>query len=356
MPKNSSSRKITRRDSSHATTSRKRQHVELTLSEDVRFRLKRTGLDRFEFLHNALPELDLDEVDTTIKFLGRHLRLPIMISCMTGGYQDALKINRDLAEICEEETIAMGVGSQRQALENSAFHQTFKVVREVAPNIPIIGNIGAAEVANIRDVAPLKRLAEMIRADAFAVHLNPLQEFLQPEGSPNFRGVLEGIQQLVNNLGIPIIVKEIGAGISGGVAKRLLDVGVRIIDVAGAGGTSWAGVESLRRKEKELSLFWDWGIPTAESIQQIAKLKETNPTLTIIGSGGITNGMEAAKSLALGADLVASARPFLTTLVQKKKTGLREFIHEWEETIRGAMFLTGSRNIDALQNARLVEY
>ena len=356
MPKKSSSRKISRRDSSHVTTSRKRQHVELTLSEDVRFRAKRSGLDRFDFVHNALPELDLAAVDTTTEFLGRHLRLPIMISCMTGGYKDALKINRDLAEVCEEEMIAMGVGSQRQALENSAFHETFRVVREVAPSIPIIGNIGAAEVARMLDVAPLKRLAEMIRADAFAVHLNPLQEFLQPEGSPNFRGVLAGIQRLVNNLGIPIIVKEIGAGISGTVAKRLLDVGVRIIDVAGAGGTSWAGVESLRRKEEHPSLFWDWGIPTAHSLQQVAKLREAEAGLTLIGSGGITNGMEAAKCIALGADLVASARPLLVTLVQKKKKGLRDLIREWEETIRGVMFLTGSRNIADLQNVRLVEY
>jgi len=356
MPKKSSSRKFSRRDTSHVTISRKRQHVELTLSEDVRFKGKHTGLDRFDFVHNALPELDLAAVDTTTEFLGHHVHLPIMISCMTGGYADALSINRDLAEVCEEEMIAMGVGSQRQAMENSAFHKTFGVVREVAPNIPIVGNIGAAEVARMHNVTPMQRLAELIRADAIAVHLNPLQEFLQPEGSPNFHGVLDGIERLVNDLDIPIIVKEIGAGISIAVARKLLDVGVRIIDVAGAGGTSWAGVESLRRREKYPSLFWDWGIPTSHSLEQVAKLKEVESTLKVIGSGGITNGMEAAKCIALGADLVASARPFLVTLVEKKKRGLRNFIHEWKETIRGVMFLTGSRTIADLQTTRLVEY
>jgi isopentenyl-diphosphate delta-isomerase len=210
----------------------------------------------------------------------------------------------------------MGVGSQRQAIENAEYHASFSVVRHAAPGIPIIGNIGAAEVARMRDASVVQRLVDLIGADAFAVHLNPLQELLQPEGSTNFRGVLAGIEMLVDQLRIPVIVKEIGAGISAGTARRLLEAGVRIIDVAGAGGTSWAGVEILRSGTAASSdPFWDWGIPTADAITDIAKLKDASGTMSIIASGGITNGVECAKAIALGADMTAAARPLLQRLM-----------------------------------------
>jgi isopentenyl-diphosphate delta-isomerase len=340
------------------TPSRKKEHVNLTVKRDVSFREKRTGFDQWEFVHNALPEIDFADISTETAFLSKRLAFPFMISCMTGGYADAKRINKNLAEVCEEQCIAMGVGSQRQALEDTTYHSSFSVVREVAPTIPIVGNIGAAEVAKLVDVSPVQRLADLIRADAFAVHLNPLQEFLQPEGNVNFRGVLGGIEKLVRGLSIPVIVKEIGAGISKNVAERLINAGVTIIDVAGAGGTSWAGVEILRRKEgingqRQWQQFWDWGIPTAEALKQVSTLKPSSPALTLIASGGIASGLEAAKAIALGADLTASARPMLQVLTASGKKGLSIHLEQWMKEFKGAMFLVGASTIRELQRAQI---
>ncbi|MGE5316297.1 MAG: type 2 isopentenyl-diphosphate Delta-isomerase [Acidobacteriota bacterium] len=339
------------------TSSRKKDHVDLTINKDVAFRRKTAGFESWEFVHNALPELDFSEITTETVFAGRTLAFPFMISCMTGGYPDAERINRELAEVCQECRIAMGVGSQRQAIEHTAYHRSFSIVRSSAPDIPIIGNIGAAEVARMTDAGVVRRLAELIGADAFAVHLNPLQEFLQPEGSTSFKGVLQGIEMLVRSLGIPVIVKEIGAGISQQVARRLMDAGVTMIDVAGAGGTSWAGVELLRSASHQVGRndapeenpFWDWGIPTTDALVEIAPLKSANPNLVIIASGGIASGMDCAKAVALGADLAASARPMLKRLESGGQEGLRTMISEWVRTFKGAMFLTGARDIAALQ-------
>ena len=343
-----------RRSRQHTTSSRKQQHVQLTLTRDVGFRSKTTGLEKLEFVHNALPEIDLKEVDTSSMFLGRRLALPLLITGMTGGYREAQAINRRLAEAAQEAGIAMGVGSQRQAMEYADFHRTFSVVRQAAPDIPIIGNLGAAEVASLQDSSPVQRLADLVGADAFAVHLNPLQEYLQPEGTPSFRGVLDGIERLVRTLTVPVIVKEIGAGISAEVARRLYDIGVRIIDVAGAGGTSWAGVEILRQKPGTRSAaFWDWGIPTAEALRAVVALGRERGDLTVIASGGITSGMDAAKCLALGASLVGSARPVLSALARKGRRGIRTLFDSWRDELRGAMFLTGCRTLDDLQRAPL---
>ena len=348
-------------------SSRKQEHVELTIGRDVTFRQKTTGFERWEFLHNALPELDLSDIDPRTRFLGKALSLPLMITGMTGGYEDALRINRSLAAVCAERGLAMGVGSQRQAIESTQYHRSYSVVREVAPGIPLIGNIGGAEVAKLKDISPLQRLADLVQADAFAVHLNPLQEFLQPEGNPEFRGVLRGIEMLVRNLQIPVIVKEIGAGISAAVAKRLLEVGVTIIDVAGAGGTSWAGVEILRGTKKKskkngresehagaINAFWDWGIPTADALRQVASLKTQHPSLSVIASGGIAGGFDIAKSIAFGGDLAGAARPFLQALEARGTKGLTATIAGWEKELRGIMFLTGSKTISDLRNQRLV--
>jgi isopentenyl-diphosphate delta-isomerase len=242
-------------------------------------------------------------------------------------------------------------------MEDSQYHRSFSVVREVATTIPIVGNIGAAEVASMSSTDAVRRLVDLVRADAFAVHLNPLQEFLQPEGNTDFRGVLSGIARLVRDLNVPLIVKEIGAGISADAARRLLDVGVRCIDVAGAGGTSWAGVESLRRTDGECaSLFWDWGIPTAIAVRDVARLKSERGNFTLIASGGITSGIDAAKCIALGADIAASARPVLSALYRHKKNGMRSLLQGWSRDFRGVMFLTGCRTIAELQRAPLVSY
>jgi isopentenyl-diphosphate delta-isomerase len=240
-------------------------------------------------------------------------------------------------------------------MEDNTYRRTFSVVREVAPTIPIMGNLGAAEVAQMKSADAARALVDMVGADGFWVHLNPLQELLQPEGTPQFRGVLEGITMLVRALPVPVMVKEIGAGISADVARRLLDAGVLYIDVAGAGGTSWAGVEILRRgQRRSLEEFWDWGIPTADALRAVAKLKATYGQFTLVGSGGITSGTDMAKAIALGADVVAAARPMLKTLKSEGPRALRRLIADWTEDLRAAMFLTGSVDLARLQAAPLV--
>jgi isopentenyl-diphosphate Delta-isomerase len=347
------------------TSLRKQQHMHISLNKEVSFCTKTAGFERWDFLHNALPELDLSDIDTSTSFLGKKIAFPFIISSMTGGYADAMKINRQLAEVCVEKKIAMGVGSQRQALEDDRFHRSFSVVREVANNIPVFGNIGAAEVTKLRDASPVLRLIELIHADGFAVHLNSVQELLQPEGNTNFQGVLAGIEMLVKAIPVPLIVKEIGAGISADVARRLVDSGVTIIDVAGAGGTSWAGIEILRRKSKngktkkeEMKLdsqeFWNWGIPTVDALRGVCKLKNKLSRLEVISSGGISNGIDIAKSFAFGADYVAVARPVLKTLVNGGVNSVIRLIDQWECELKGVMFLTGSQSIAELQKQQMI--
>jgi isopentenyl-diphosphate delta-isomerase len=347
------------------TSSRKQQHIDISLTKDVSFCTKTAGFERWDFLHNAMPELNLSDVDPSTSFLGKEIAFPFIISSMTGGYADAIKINRQLAEVCAIKKIAMGVGSQRQALEDDQYHRSFSVIREVASSIPVFGNIGAAEVAKLRDASPILRLVELIRADGFAIHLNPVQELLQPEGNTNFRGVLAGIEMLVKAIPVPLIVKEIGAGISADVAQRLVDIGVTIIDVAGAGGTSWAGVEILRgknkdgkRKKEEVKLnsqeFWDWGIPTIDALRGVCVVKSQSSWLKVISSGGISNGIDISKSLAFGADYAAVARPILKALANGGVKTVLQLVDTWECELKGAMFLTGSRSVADLQKQQMI--
>ncbi len=338
------------------TTSRKQQHVSLVLRKDVRFKSKTTGFERFGFIHNALPEISLSEIDTSVEFLHKRLRFPLIVSSMTGGYRGAEAINRDLASVCAEKGLAMGVGSQRQALENDRFHSTFRVVRDAAPDIPIIANIGAAQVALLKSADEVKPLVDMVRADALAIHLNPLQELLQPEGQPDFRGVLRGIGMLAKTLYVPVIVKEIGTGISQQVARRLLEAGVSCIDVAGAGGTSWAGVEALRSSDRAFAeRFWDWGIPTADALRAVAVLRNEGHEFTLVGSGGVESGRDIALCIALGANVAASARPLLQSLSRGGTASLRMTIDAWEKELHAIMFLTGSKNLRDLQKVPLHE-
>jgi isopentenyl-diphosphate Delta-isomerase len=350
---------MTDRTQSPKTSSRKQEHVELCVEDRVTFREKTSGLERFSFIHNALPELNADEVQTHVLFLSKPLAMPFMVSCMTGGYADAERINRELAEVCADVGIAMGIGSQRQALENTEFHESFRSARRAAPHLPIVANIGGPEVAKRELWSAFQRLVDMIEADALTIHLNPLQELMQPEGSTAFKGVLRGIEYLCASLPVPVIVKEVGAGLSGDVAKRLLDVGVAVVDVAGAGGTSWAGVELLRAESEDpmykyRSAFWDWGLPTADCLVQIRPLKN-DYLFTLVASGGITNGMEAATALALGADIVASARPLLQMLIENGQDALRAMLLGWHYQLRSVMFLTGTASIQELQRIPLVE-
>ncbi len=330
------------------TVSRKKDHVDLVVNDDVGFRQKSAGFERIELEHNALPEIDLADIDTSTSFLGKAAALPLMISSMTGGYREAENINRQLAEVCQEIEIPMGVGSQRQALENPRFHESFRTVRRTAPTIAISANIGATEVARPELVARIHIILDMVEADALTVHLNPLQELLQPEGNTSFRGVLAGIEELARRLPVPIIAKEVGAGISAAVARRLLAAGVSIIDVAGAGGTSWAGVEILRRANRQLvEQFWEWGIPTVDCLRALQDLRREQ-SCGLVASGGVQNGLDVAKTIALGADMAAAARPFIKALVAGGRDTLLQLIRDWQYQLRCAMFLTGSATLGDL--------
>ena len=248
---------------------RKSEHLRINLEEDVRFPRLTTGLERYRFDHNALPELALDEVDTGITFLGKQLQLPLLISSITGGTAEAQRINLRLAEGAQAAGIAMGLGSLRAALEDPDLADTFRI-RGLAPDILLFANIGAAQLDSDVDSNACRRAIDITQADALIVHLNPLQEALQRRGDTNWRGVLGNIERVCRQLDLPIVVKEVGWGISASVARRLADAGVSAIDVAGAGGTSWSQVEMHRapsERLRRLSMqFADWGIPTAESL------------------------------------------------------------------------------------------
>lgn len=334
----------------NTTSSRKQDHVDLCVNKNVQFQNKTTGFEKYTFIHNALPEINFADICIETQFLETTIQMPLMISSMTGGYKDAEKINAELAQICQKIQIPMGVGSQRQALEQDTYRSSFSIVRQCAPTIPITANIGASEIRNISSTTKIRRIIDMIEANALTIHVNPLQELMQPEGTTDFSGVLNGISFLVKNAGIPIIIKEVGAGISRDVAQRLLDCGVRIIDVAGAGGTSWSGVEILRKKHtSESAFFWDWGIPTAECLEMIYPLKQ-HTNFTLISSGGINSAIDIAISLAIGADICASARPMITILKQQGQYALEETLLDWQEILKKIMFLVGANNIRSLQN------
>ena len=268
------------------------------------------GFRGFRFLPRALPELDLSAVSTATTFLGHRLRAPLLISCMTGGVAEAVRINQNLAVAAEASRIGLGLGSGRALLEDPSLLPSFDV-RDRAPSVPLLANLGASQLLSEHGIDGCRRLVEILRADALVLHLNALQEALQPEGTPRFHGLLHRVEQLCRHSQFPVIVKEVGFGIPPDDAVRLADVGVAAIDVAGAGGTSWSEVERHRLPEPSASIaaeFARWGIPTAEAIQRV---REVLPALPLIGSGGIRSGVDVAVAIALGADLAGLAGPFL---------------------------------------------
>jgi isopentenyl-diphosphate delta-isomerase len=335
------------------TAKRKREHLKLCLTDDVKFKSKTNGFDRYDFVHYALTEVEIDKINFKTKLFKKIISYPFLISCMTGGTSEAENINAKLAIAAEELRIPIGVGSQRQALENNLYSDSYKTIRKNAPTVPVLGNIGAAQIVRLKNIDAIQKLVDQIKADAMVVHLNPLQELLQKEGEPNFKRLLDKIQKLVKVLNVPIIVKEVGSGISGEVAKKLLAVGVKGIDVAGAGGTSWAGVEMLRNKNpKELEL-WDWGIPTSHCLKEVKKLKKSYKFI-LIGSGGINSSVDAAKALALGADMVASARIVLQTLNKNGIEGVKNLVTSWFDFVKSVMFLTGSKSLPELRKNKII--
>ncbi len=333
------------------TAQRKADHIRVNLEEDVGSGLS-TGLEHFRFEHNALPELDLHAVDTRLSFLGRQLRAPLLISSMTGGTAEAGRINRNLAEAAQETGVGMGLGSQRAAIEDPALAETFNI-RDFAPDVLLFANLGAVQLNYGYGPAEAQRAADMVRADALVLHLNPLQEALQPEGDVNFNGLLLKIEKICRGLTVPVVVKEVGWGISPSVARRLVGAGVAAIDVAGAGGTSWSQVEMHRAQDPKqaaiAAAFVDWGIPTA---QALVDLRQAMPEVPLIASGGLRGGIDLAKALALGAKIGAMAGPFLRAAVESTEDVI-ELIERTVNELRIAMFATGSSDLSALSNAKL---
>lgn len=333
------------------TAKRKLDHIRISLDREVESDFR--PFDDLVLVHRALPELDEAKIDMSCSFLGKRLKAPIIISAMTGGHPDTKEINVRLAQAAQEMGVALGIGSQRAALEDQSQAETFSVVREAAPDIPIIGNIGAAQLRALGPEA-LDRLAEMIGADAMAVHLNFLQESVQPEGDRDASGVIEAIRSAASGR-IPIIVKETGAGISREVASDLVAAGVKIIDVSGVGGTSWSGVEAYRAEEAgdleslEMGrLFWSWGIPTPVSIVESA-----SSGADVIASGGVRSGIDVAKSLALGASLAGAALPFLEPAT-KDSGEVVKALKAFVRGIRISMFLTGCESLQDLRGSPLI--
>ncbi len=327
---------------------RKLEHIQLALER--RMQHESRFFDRYAFVHEALPDADLAEVDTAVAFLGKPLAAPLLVSCMTGGTDSASAINRNLAIAAERAGIALGVGSQRKALEDAATAATF-AVRDLAPTVPLLANLGAVQLNYGFGIEECRRAVEMISADALVLHLNPLQEAIQPEGQCNFRGLVPKIARLVAELEVPVVVKEIGCGISGATARRLFDAGVTIIDSAGLGGTSWARIEAARASDLPLGeLFADWGVPSPDSIRQLAAIDG----LTVIGSGGVRSGLDVAKAIRFGADLVGLAQPFLAAAMESPER-VYESIQRTIQELRITMFCTGTRNLGELRHVPLEE-
>ncbi|MFM7278348.1 MAG: type 2 isopentenyl-diphosphate Delta-isomerase [Microcystis aeruginosa] len=329
---------------------RKSEHLRVCIEEDVEFQQLTNGLEKYRFTHCCLPELDRSDIELGTTFLGKSLKAPILISSMTGGTELAHLVNTRLATVAQRYGLGMGVGSQRIALEQPELAPTF-AVRSLAPDILLLANLGAVQLNYGCGLEDCLKLVELLEADALILHLNPLQEWVQSEGDSNFKGLLAKIEQICAQLPVPVIAKEVGNGISAAMAKQLIEAGVAAIDVAGAGGTSWAKVESQRAKDNRQrhlgQVFADWGLPTAECITAIRSL---NSTIPLIASGGLKNGLDLAKSIALGADLGGLARPFLVAAIESE-AAVDELVKFLIAELEIVLFCTGNPNLSALKHS-----
>lgn len=336
------------------TQSRKADHLRICLEEDVQFNHLTNGFDKYRFNHVCLPEIDLKDVDLTTTFLGKKLNYPLLISSMTGGTQQAKIINYRLAEIAQNHRLAMGVGSQRIAVEKPETSDSF-AIRKIAPDALLFANLGAVQLNYTYGLEQCLRVVEILEADALILHLNPLQECIQPRGDVNFKGLLDKIYQLCQKISLPVIAKEVGNGISATMAKKLIEAGVSAIDVAGAGGTSWAKVESERAEnnlQRRLGkTFADWGIPTVDCLIQV---KNNHPEIPLIASGGLRDGLEVAKAIALGADLAGLAFPFLQAADQSSEA-LEELVQILIAEIKTVLFCTGNRTLLELRQSSMLQ-
>jgi len=334
------------------TESRKREHIETVLNEDVGAKGVSTGFEAYQFEHVALPEIDLDAIDLSTELFGRRLAAPFLISSMTGGTGAARDINRHLAQAAQALGLAMGVGSQRAAIERPELAETYKV-RDLAPDILLFANMGAVQLNTGYGLDEARRAVEMIDADVLFLHLNPLQEAVQAEGDRNWRGLFDRIEKIVREIETPVAVKEVGNGINATVARRLADCGVAAIDIAGAGGTSWSEVEAHRQNDpasrRIAHSFAGWGNPTASALMEVVAAV---PDLPIFASGGLRDGIDAAKAVRLGATVAGAAAPMLggaTVTADAVRDELKVLIDEF----RIALFCTGSRALERLRGATL---
>ena len=338
------------------TRERKTEHIKISLNQNVQARKTTTGFEDIHFIHKALPEIDEQEIDLSTTVFNHKFSAPLIVGAITGGTLEATKINATIAEAVEELGVGMGVGSQRAAIEDKKLEKTFAITRKKAPTAFLIANLGGVQLVNGYTVKEVKKAIEMIDADAVAIHLNPLQEAVQPEGQTNFRGVLEKIRDVAKELDKPVIVKETGAGIAAEDAKKLETAGVEGIDVSGAGGTSFAAVEFYRAKRRGKGLqrrlgdvFWDWGIPTAISIVEVSQ----TVSIPVIASGGIRDGVDVAKALALGANLTGLSQPVLQAAVKGVKE-TKNTLSLLTKELKSVMFLVGADSVETLQQVPLV--
>ncbi|MEC4893549.1 MAG: type 2 isopentenyl-diphosphate Delta-isomerase [Oscillatoria sp. PMC 1051.18] len=336
------------------TQTRKADHLRICLEEDVQFHSLTNGLDNYRFVHCCLPELDYSEIDLSTTFLAKKLGAPLLISSMTGGTEKAKMINYRLAEVAQTYKLAMGVGSQRVAVENPDVEHTF-AVRSLAPDILLFANLGAVQLNYTYGIKECLQVVDILQADALILHLNPLQECIQTQGDTNFHKILDKIENLCKRISVPVVVKEVGNGISAKMAQKLINAGVSAIDVAGAGGTSWAKVESERAEnplQRRLGkTFANWGIPTAECIVTI---RDLNREIPLIASGGLRNGLEAAKAIALGANLAGMAFPFLQAASESSEA-LEFLVEVLLAEISTVLFCTGNRTLADLQHSQSLQ-
>ena len=338
------------------TRKRKADHIRISLDQGVQAREATTGFEDIYFIHRALPEINKQEIDLSTTVLGHKFSAPLIVGAITGGTLEATKINATIAEAVEELGLGMGVGSQRAAIEDKKLEKTFTITRKKAPSAFLIANIGGVQLVNGYSIKEVKKAIKMIDADAIAIHLNPLQEATQPEGQTNFKGILEKIDELTKELDKPIIAKETGAGIAAEEAKKLEAAGAKAIDVSGVGGTSFAAVEYYRAKGQKNSfqrmlgdVFWDWGIPTAISVAEVSQ----TVNIPVIASGGIRNGVDVAKALALGASLTSISQPALQTAVKGVKE-TENMLSILMEELRNVMFLVGAESVQHLRKTPII--
>lgn len=338
------------------TSKRKSEHIDIVLNKEVTAKTITTGFDDFQFKHLAIPEINFSEINLETEFLGKHMKTPFLISSMTGGTEVAWEINRTLAAVAEEKGWAMGTGSVRSAIENPDTAYTFNV-RKYAPTIPIIANLGAVQLNYGYGIDECLKAVETTEADALVLHLNSLQEIFQPEGDTDFKGLLTKIEQICHELSLPVGVKEVGWGISSELAKEFYERGISFVDVAGAGGTTWSQVEKYRNKtdsmkRKAAETFREWGIPTSRCIREI---NGSVPECPLIGSGGMRNGLDAAKAIALGADLVGFGRSVLQSAVESEEL-LSEVLEQIELECKIAMFGIGVKSVNELKETNRLEF